>query len=62
MITVDSEMFAIIFADIHTFLVEASVAEQLSYLLYKPGVLSLIPGFSSLSVETLNRGPVSIWP
>ena len=25
-----------------------------------PGVLSSIPGFSSLSDETLNRGPVSV--
>ena len=32
---------------------------------YKPGgggVLSSIPGFSSLSDETLNRVPVSVWP
>ena len=40
--------------------VEASVAERLSYPLCKPGVLSSIPGFSSLSDETLNRGPVSV--
>ena len=39
---------------------EASVAERLSYPLCKPGVLSSIPGFSSLSDETLNRGPVSV--
>ena len=42
--------------------IEASVAERLSYPLCKPGVPSSIPGFSSLSDETLNRGPVSIWP
>ena len=41
---------------------EASVAERLSYPLCKPGVRSSIPGFSSLSDETLNRGPVSVWP
>ena len=39
---------------------EDSVAERLSYPLCKPGVLSSIPGFSSLSDETLNRGPVSV--
>ena len=32
----------------------------LSYPLCKPGVVSSIPGFSSLSDETLNRGPVSV--
>ena len=41
-------------------MIEASVAERLSYPLCKPGVLSSIPGFSSLSDETLNRGPVSV--
>ena len=40
--------------------VEASVAERLSYPLCKPGNMSLILGFSSLSDETLNRGPVSV--
>ena len=39
---------------------ETIVAERLSYPLCKPGVLSSIPGFSSLSDETLNQGPVSI--
>ena len=33
----------------------------LSYPLCKPRVVSSIPGFSSLSDETLNRGPVSVW-
>ena len=42
--------------------IEASVAERLSYPLCKPGVPSSIPGFSSLSDETLNQGPVSVWP
>ena len=41
---------------------EASVAERLSYPACKPGVPSLIPGFFSLSDETLNQGPVSVWP
>ena len=35
---------------------------SLCYLLCKPGVLSSIPGFSRLLDETLNRGPVSVWP
>ena len=45
-----------------TSFIEASVAERLSYPLCKPGALSSIQGFSSLSDETLNRGPVSVWP
>ena len=28
----------------------------------KPGVAGSIPSFTSLSGETLSRGPVSIWP
>ena len=39
---------------------EASVAYWLSFLPCKPGVVCSNPGFSSLSDETLNRGPVSI--
>ena len=37
-----------------------NLPERLSYPLCKPGVFSSIPGFSSLSDETLNRDPVSI--
>ena len=46
--------------DMALIVLEASVAERLSYPLCKPGVPSSIPGFSSLSDETLNRGPVSV--
>ena len=40
--------------------VEASVVYWLSHLPSNPGVVSSIPGFSSLSDETLNQGPVSV--
>ena len=39
---------------------EASVVQWLSYLPCKSGVVSSIPGFSSLSDETLNQGPIAV--
>ena len=39
---------------------EASVVQWLCHSPCKPGVASSIPGFSSPSDETLNRGPISI--
>ena len=35
---------------------------QLCYSPHKPGVVVSIRGFSRLSDESLNRGPVSVWP
>ena len=39
---------------------------QINLFLYhnltKPGIAGSIPGFTSLSDETLSRGPISIWP
>ena len=43
-----------------TFTREASVVKLVSHLPSNPGVMSSIPGFSSLSDETLNRGPVTV--
>ena len=40
---------------------EASVAQWFSYSPSKPGVVGSVPGFSSLSDETLNRGPMTIF-
>ena len=40
--------------------VEAAVVKWISHLPCKPGVAGSIPGFTSLSDETLSRGPVSI--
>ena len=39
---------------------EASVVQWLCHSPYKPGVAGSIPGFSSPSDGTINRGPVSI--
>ena len=43
-----------------TLITEASVVWWKSYSPCKPGVVSSIPGFTSLVGETLNRGHVSI--
>ena len=40
--------------------VEASVVQWLCHSPCKPGVAGSIPGFSSLSDGTINRGPVYI--
>ena len=45
-----------IFTELH------NVQDSKEFLPCKPGVAGSIPGFNSLSDETLSRGPVSIWP
>ena len=45
----------------HNFTIEASVVQWLCHLPCDPGVTGSIPSFSSLSYETINRGPVSMW-